>query len=215
MLHIFGSVRFLRGQNINQSHRRVTDASFLCVFFCSCVILLLLLYPLYLDAHKQTPGGGGGGGRQLGHGNESGHPTPCMVKHLRDEGARVTQIACGSRHTVVLTDLGKVGTGTWFSGRADRQTEITIRLGAAVITHLSSEDHGGRGRRLRKKLNTSCSCRSTRYNFFCSCVFSIPFFIPPRAGGGGSDESDCASFRTDIVDCCVYHTDIRSQIQVK
>lgn len=45
---------------------------------------------------------------QLGHGNESGHPTPCMVKHLRDEGARVTQIACGSRHTVVLTDLGKV-----------------------------------------------------------------------------------------------------------
>ena len=46
--------------------------------------------------------------RQLGHGNESGHPKPCMVKHLRDEGARVTQIACGSRHTVVLTDLGKV-----------------------------------------------------------------------------------------------------------
>ncbi|CAN0418535.1 unnamed protein product, partial [Laminaria digitata] len=45
---------------------------------------------------------------QLGHGNESGHPTPCMVKHLRDAGARVTQIACGSRHTVVLTDLGKV-----------------------------------------------------------------------------------------------------------
>lgn len=31
-----------------------------------------------------------------------------MVKHLRDEGAKVTQIACGSRHTVVLTERGKV-----------------------------------------------------------------------------------------------------------
>eukprot|EP00752_Nemacystus_decipiens_P017544 g15723.t1 len=53
---------------------------------------------------------GGGMYGKLGHGNESGHPKPCLVKHLRDEGARVTQIACGSRHTVVLTDLGKVYT---------------------------------------------------------------------------------------------------------
>ena len=43
---------------------------------------------------------------KLGHGNESGHSTPCRVEALR--GKRVEQVACGSRHTVVLSDDAEV-----------------------------------------------------------------------------------------------------------
>lgn len=45
---------------------------------------------------------GGGMYGKLGHGNENGYSTPCLVEDLRDK--RLIQIACGSRHTVVLLD---------------------------------------------------------------------------------------------------------------
>mmetsp|Transcript_18157 Transcript_18157/g.23892 ORF Transcript_18157/g.23892 Transcript_18157/m.23892 type:complete len:547 (+) Transcript_18157:211-1851(+) len=51
---------------------------------------------------------GGGMYGKLGHGNETGHSTPCRVEAL--SGVQVRQIACGSRHTAVLTDQGEVYT---------------------------------------------------------------------------------------------------------
>ena len=39
-----------------------------------------------------------------GHGNESGHSTPRRVDAMA--GMKVTDIACGSRHTAVVTDRG-------------------------------------------------------------------------------------------------------------
>ena len=45
---------------------------------------------------------------KLGHGNETGHSIPCLVETLR--GLRVRQVACGSRHTVVLLENSDVYT---------------------------------------------------------------------------------------------------------
>ncbi|CAM9211439.1 unnamed protein product, partial [Choristocarpus tenellus] len=70
---------------------------------------------------------GGGMYGKLGHGNESGHPRPCLVRHLVEEGAKVTQIACGSRHTVVLTSAGQVY--TW----GDKEN--------GVVGHTDSDGH--------------------------------------------------------------------------
>lgn len=39
---------------------------------------------------------------KLGHGNENGHPTPSLVETMK--GLYVRQVACGSRHTVVLLE---------------------------------------------------------------------------------------------------------------
>mmetsp|Transcript_36127 Transcript_36127/g.73362 ORF Transcript_36127/g.73362 Transcript_36127/m.73362 type:complete len:178 (+) Transcript_36127:658-1191(+) len=47
---------------------------------------------------------GGGMYGKLGHGNESGHSTPRRVEGL--VGLTVSQIACGSRHTAVITSTG-------------------------------------------------------------------------------------------------------------
>ncbi len=41
---------------------------------------------------------------KLGHGNESGHSTPRRVETL--VGLAVVDIACGSRHTAVITNKG-------------------------------------------------------------------------------------------------------------
>ncbi len=41
---------------------------------------------------------------QLGHGNESGHSTPKRVEALF--GLTIVDIACGSRHTAVVTNKG-------------------------------------------------------------------------------------------------------------
>lgn len=47
---------------------------------------------------------GGGMYGKLGHGNESGHSTPQRVETLA--GLVVVDIACGSRHTAVVTNKG-------------------------------------------------------------------------------------------------------------
>jgi RCC1 and BTB domain-containing protein len=47
---------------------------------------------------------GGGMYGKLGHGNEAGSSTPKRVEGLI--GLQVTQIACGSRHTAVVTSTG-------------------------------------------------------------------------------------------------------------
>ncbi|CAN0285211.1 unnamed protein product, partial [Discosporangium mesarthrocarpum] len=70
---------------------------------------------------------GGGMYGKLGHGNEKGHPQPSRVDYLVEEGVRVTQIACGSRHTVVLTDKGQVY--TW----GDKEN--------GVVGHTDSDGH--------------------------------------------------------------------------
>lgn len=44
---------------------------------------------------------GGGMYGKLGHGNESGHSRPCLVESLKN--VFLTQIACGSRHTIALS----------------------------------------------------------------------------------------------------------------
>ena len=51
---------------------------------------------------------GGGMYGKLGHGNESGHSTPKRVEGLT--GLVVAQIACGSRHTAVITSTGAMYT---------------------------------------------------------------------------------------------------------
>jgi RCC1 and BTB domain-containing protein len=51
---------------------------------------------------------GGGMYGKLGHGNEAGHSTPKRVEAL--VGLNVSQIACGSRHTAVITTTGAMYT---------------------------------------------------------------------------------------------------------
>ncbi|GBG27678.1 RCC1 and BTB domain-containing protein 2 [Hondaea fermentalgiana] len=53
------------------------------------------------DAGELYTWGGGMYGK-LGHGNENGHSIPRKVESLKDKC--VVQVACGSRHTVVLVD---------------------------------------------------------------------------------------------------------------
>ncbi len=45
---------------------------------------------------------------KLGHGNEAGHSTPKRVEAL--VGLVVSQIACGSRHTAIITSTGAIYT---------------------------------------------------------------------------------------------------------
>lgn len=49
---------------------------------------------------------GGIGG--LGHGDEKEQPRPKLVKSLLDYGCRVASVACGEKHTLILTDDGEV-----------------------------------------------------------------------------------------------------------
>eukprot|EP00531_Pseudo-nitzschia_arenysensis_P014444 CAMPEP_0116127674 /NCGR_PEP_ID=MMETSP0329-20121206/6962_1 /TAXON_ID=697910 /ORGANISM="Pseudo-nitzschia arenysensis, Strain B593" /LENGTH=626 /DNA_ID=CAMNT_0003621781 /DNA_START=253 /DNA_END=2133 /DNA_ORIENTATION=- len=51
---------------------------------------------------------GGGMYGKLGHGNEVGHSTPKRVEDLK--GLAVSQIACGSRHTAIITSSGALYT---------------------------------------------------------------------------------------------------------
>ncbi|KAG7338173.1 regulator of chromosome condensation RCC1 repeat protein [Nitzschia inconspicua] len=51
---------------------------------------------------------GGGMYGKLGHGNEAGHSTPKRVEAL--VGLNVSQIACGSRHTAIITSSGAIYT---------------------------------------------------------------------------------------------------------
>jgi len=60
---------------------------------------------------------GGGMYGKLGHGNEVGHSTPKRVDAL--VGLAVTQIACGSRHTAIITSSGAIY--TW----GDKENGVT------------------------------------------------------------------------------------------
>jgi len=66
-----------------------------------------------VDAEGQlwTWGWGGslfGGIGGLGHGDEIEQPRPKLVKGLLDYGCRVGSVACGEKHTLILTDDGEV-----------------------------------------------------------------------------------------------------------
>ena len=54
---------------------------------------------------------------KLGHGNEIGHSTPKRVDAL--VGLAVSQIACGSRHTAIITTSGAIY--TW----GDKENGVT------------------------------------------------------------------------------------------
>ena len=60
---------------------------------------------------------GGGMYGKLGHGNEVGHSTPKRVDAL--VGLAVSQIACGSRHTAIITSSGAIY--TW----GDKENGVT------------------------------------------------------------------------------------------
>lgn len=80
----------------------------------SCGSIIILLHALshthtlshstslYVHGHMNRWGGGMYG--KLGHGNESGHSTPRRVEAL--VGLTIVDIACGSRHTAVVTNKG-------------------------------------------------------------------------------------------------------------
>ncbi|CAM9820772.1 unnamed protein product [Chrysoparadoxa australica] len=51
---------------------------------------------------------GGGMYGKLGHGNESGHSIPWRVEYLVNKGIIVSQVACGSRHTCIVSTEGEV-----------------------------------------------------------------------------------------------------------
>ena len=59
-------------------------------------------YPTQSNGDLFTWGGGMYG--KLGHGNESGHSNPRRVETLM--GLSIVDIACGSRHTAVVTNKG-------------------------------------------------------------------------------------------------------------
>ena len=60
---------------------------------------------------------------KLGHGSESGHSTPKRVEGL--VGLVVSQIACGSRHTAIITSTGALY--TWGKFYAVNPAEIGFR----------------------------------------------------------------------------------------
>lgn len=88
---------------------------------------------------------GGGMYGKLGHGNETGHATPKRVEAL--VGLVVSQIACGSRHTAVITSTGAMY--TWgdkengVAGHGDIEghqyhPKLLDRLAGKRVTQLSA-----------------------------------------------------------------------------
>ena len=88
---------------------------------------------------------GGGMYGKLGHGNEAGHSTPKRVEAL--VGLVVSQIACGSRHTAVITSTGALY--TWgdkengVAGHGDTEghqytPKLLERLAGKTIVQLSA-----------------------------------------------------------------------------
>ena len=88
---------------------------------------------------------GGGMYGKLGHGNEAGHATPKRVEAL--VGLVVSQIACGSRHTAIITSTGAMY--TWgdkengVAGHGDTEghqyhPKLLDRLAGKRVTQLSA-----------------------------------------------------------------------------
>ena len=82
---------------------------------------------------------------KLGHGNEAGHATPKRVEAL--VGLVVSQIACGSRHTAIITSTGAMY--TWgdkengVAGHGDTEghqyhPKLLDRLAGKRVTQLSA-----------------------------------------------------------------------------
>jgi hypothetical protein len=73
---------------------------------------------------------------KLGHGNESGHATPKRVEGL--VGLVVSQIACGSRHTAVITSTQAAGTIGGENSSATERMRLSYGLldGFWRIVHL-------------------------------------------------------------------------------
>lgn len=81
---------------------------------------------------------GGGMYGKLGHGNESGHSSPCIVDKLQTK--HVIQVACGSRHTVGLCADGAVYTwGDKESGVCGHGDTEGHQYYPKVVEEISSE----------------------------------------------------------------------------
>ena len=50
---------------------------------------------------------------QLGHGDQLPREFPTLIESLKNDGAKVTNIACGFKHVICKTALGKVYTWGW------------------------------------------------------------------------------------------------------
>ena len=102
-----GWLNLCGGDILNRSHVVVITPlrSQVCIFSVSPFPTKYACINLLESGLLFTWGGGMYG--KLGHGDERGHSTPCLVEALSD--VRVEQIACGSRHTVVL-----VGVYFWY-----------------------------------------------------------------------------------------------------
>ena len=89
---------------------------------------------------------GGGMYGKLGHGNETGHATPKLVQGLA--GIPIRQIACGSRHTAVVTSTGTLY--TW----GDKENGVTGHYASdtANATDTSTTPNGGGPHQLTPKL---------------------------------------------------------------
>lgn len=101
---------------------------------------------------------GGGMYGKLGHGNESGHSRPCLVEALKN--VFLTQIACGSRHTIALSDAHDVYTwGDQENGVAGHgETE-----GHQYVPRLVSALHGKEAIQVAAcGFHTACLCASGR-----------------------------------------------------
>ena len=98
---------------------------------------------------------GGGMYGKLGHGNENGHSTPKRVEALL--GVQVASVACGSRHTVIVTNLGKVY--SW----GDREN--------GVAGHGEVEGHQHQYKpKLIEKLKSMCVVQISACGFHTGCL---------------------------------------------
>lgn len=84
---------------------------------------------------------GGGMYGKLGHGNESGHSTPKKVEGL--VGFPVSQIACGSRHTAVVTTSGQLY--TWGDVRLKFYTMLFFVISITLLLCKNQKENGVTG----------------------------------------------------------------------
>ena len=87
------------------------------LFANGSVVLVSLLCQLTSFLLDRSNNRGGGMYGKLGHGNEVGHSTPKRVDVL--VGLAVSHIACGSRHTAIITSSGAIY--TW----GDKENGVT------------------------------------------------------------------------------------------
>ena len=96
---------------------------------------------------------GAKGGGRLGLGPlTSNQPVPCLVRLPTFAQERVVQVACGSRHTLFLTqsgqafgcganDLGQLGTGGSLSEVAEARVPVAVLPPSSAATAVAAADH--------------------------------------------------------------------------